>query len=113
MRKLPSYWRTVLCFFSGPGDRRILYSFPTRRSSDLPGRYQPRTRMDEQSLAELAQSIRSQGLLQPLVVRIDCASSADRKSTRLNSSHLGISYAVFCLTKKKHLSTSESGIRCS
>src|SRR5205814_3953142 len=25
----------------------------------------------------------------------------DRKSTRLNSSHLGISYAVFCLKKKK------------
>ncbi len=34
-----------------------------------PGRYQPRTRMDDQALAELAQSIRSQGLLQPLVVR--------------------------------------------
>src|SRR5947199_993950 len=28
-------------------------------------------------------------------------STADRKSTRLNSSHLGISYAVFCLKKKK------------
>src|SRR5205814_9464659 len=28
--------------------------------------------------------------------------SRDRKSTRLNSSHLGISYAVFCLKKKKH-----------
>src|SRR2546426_6846855 len=27
--------------------------------------------------------------------------SADRKSTRLNSSHLVISYAVFCLKKKK------------
>src|SRR5437899_8614707 len=27
-------------------------------------------------------------------------SSRDRKSTRLNSSHLGISYAVFCLKKK-------------
>src|SRR5258705_2910626 len=27
--------------------------------------------------------------------------NADRKSTRLNSSHLGISYAVFCLKKKK------------
>src|SRR5258705_3537485 len=27
----------------------------------------------------------------------------DRKSTRLNSSHLGISYAVFCLKKKKNL----------
>src|SRR5262245_58414169 len=29
------------------------------------------------------------------------ADVADRKSTRLNSSHLGISYAVFCLKKKK------------
>ena len=38
-------------------------------TSIRPGRYQPRTRMDEQALAELAQSIRSQGLLQPLVVR--------------------------------------------
>src|SRR5262245_64472014 len=28
------------------------------------------------------------------------AASVDRKSTRLNSSHLGISYAVFCLKKK-------------
>src|SRR5262245_62632992 len=27
--------------------------------------------------------------------------ATDRKSTRLNSSHLGISYAVFCLKKKK------------
>src|SRR5437899_5553152 len=30
--------------------------------------------------------------------------STDRKSTRLNSSHLGISYAVFCLKKKKEQS---------
>src|SRR5256886_12811298 len=29
--------------------------------------------------------------------------SADRKSTRLNSSHSQISYAVFCLKKKKHM----------
>src|SRR5699024_5724951 len=27
----------------------------------------------------------------------------DRKSTRLNSSHVSISYAVFCLKKKKHI----------
>src|SRR3712207_7875414 len=31
----------------------------------------------------------------------------DRKSTRLNSSHANISYAVFCLKKKKRLSTLE------
>src|SRR5205814_8031460 len=32
--------------------------------------------------------------------RADAARVRDRKSTRLNSSHLGISYAVFCLKKK-------------
>src|SRR2546430_8296545 len=31
--------------------------------------------------------------------------SQDRKSTRLNSSHSQISYAVFCLKKKKHQTT--------
>src|SRR3712207_7621539 len=30
----------------------------------------------------------------------------DRKSTRLNSSHANISYAVFCLKKKKHINNS-------
>src|SRR5947209_17074232 len=35
-----------------------------------------------------------------LVTGIDHAT--DRKSTRLNSSHANISYAVFCLKKKKH-----------
>src|SRR3712207_6855224 len=30
-----------------------------------------------------------------------CAEIIDRKSTRLNSSHANISYAVFCLKKKK------------
>ncbi len=34
-----------------------------------PGRYQPRTRMDEGSLYELAQSIKSQGVMQPILVR--------------------------------------------
>src|SRR5256885_7185141 len=34
--------------------------------------------------------------------------SGDRKSTRLNSSHLVISYAVFCLKKKKNCSHNNS-----
>src|SRR6266571_4592505 len=33
----------------------------------------------------------------------DRAARQDRKSTRLNSSHMSISYAVFCLKKKKHM----------
>src|SRR5437899_5172270 len=34
----------------------------------------------------------------------------DRKSTRLNSSHLGISYAVFCLKKKNKIASERSTI---
>lgn len=34
-----------------------------------PGKYQPRTRMDEASLQELAQSIKAQGVMQPVLVR--------------------------------------------
>src|SRR5436853_375009 len=36
----------------------------------------------------------------PVPARTIGPAAADRKSTRLNSSHLGISYAVFCLKKK-------------
>src|SRR5262245_63657283 len=39
--------------------------------------------------------------------RLARRSSSDRKSTRLNSSHLGISYAVFCLKKKKKIQKQE------
>src|SRR3712207_8339496 len=38
------------------------------------------------------------------------AERADRKSTRLNSSHANISYAVFCLKKKKKLSRKASSL---
>src|SRR2546430_11556036 len=36
--------------------------------------------------------------------------AGDRKSTRLNSSHSQISYAVFCLKKKKHLHNSTTPV---
>src|SRR5437868_10215104 len=52
---------------------------------------QPRQVMGD--LSELIASIAEKGILEPLLV--------DRKSTRLNSSHVSISYAVFCLKKKK------------
>src|SRR5690625_5333033 len=35
----------------------------------------------------------------------------DRKSTRLNSSHVAISYAVFCLKKKKKTNTNTTNIK--
>jgi ParB family chromosome partitioning protein len=36
----------------------------------VPGRYQPRTRMDEGALYELAESIKTQGIMQPILVRL-------------------------------------------
>jgi len=54
----------------GGGDetpRETLATLPVGRIR--PGRYQPRTKMDQQALSELAASIRSQGLMQPVLVR--------------------------------------------
>src|SRR2546428_4699413 len=42
------------------------------------------------------------------VARLSDASNADRKSTRLNSSHDQISYAVFCLKKKNNINHTRS-----
>src|SRR3712207_8580150 len=53
------------------------------------------------ALHETARRTRAQQLVADL--QIDDVISADRKSTRLNSSHANISYAVFCLKKKKNI----------
>src|SRR5437899_2969411 len=74
-------------FFYGYGGRRDLHSFPTRRSSDLA----PLGR------GELGLCLASAAIS---VVWFEAIKRLDRKSTRLNSSHLGISYAVFCSKKK-------------
>ena len=47
--------------------RDTLGSLPVNRIR--PGKYQPRTRMDQEALAELAASIKAQGLMQPVLVR--------------------------------------------
>src|SRR5262245_63955554 len=51
-------------------------------------------RAPRQSRSDDARHVRERQAAQP-------DGAGDRKSTRLNSSHLGISYAVFCLKKKK------------
>src|SRR5438105_10367477 len=84
-----------LFFFYFSRAHRDLHSFPTRRSSDLSGTcfHRPAPR----SLLSLTccRSFISCGRCFTARVR------RDRKSTRLNSSHEWISYAVFCLKKKK------------
>ena len=53
----------------GAGDKGDLRTLPI--SQLKPGRYQPRTHFDETALDELAESIRNQGLMQPILVRTD------------------------------------------
>src|SRR5256885_10820792 len=44
-------------------------------------------------------------ILERITTGVVSVDAADRKSTRLNSSHLVISYAVFCLKKKKQITS--------
>ena len=67
------------------GDASNTPAAPSGAPSQLPvaqiqaGKYQPRTRMDDGSLAELASSIKSQGIMQPVLVRpIDGAANGVR-----------------------------------
>src|SRR5438309_4248367 len=86
---------------------RDLHSFPTRRSSDLapPGvaieAVQPQRAdaLGDRLVAHGQQASLAGGEILVGVER-EAGRIADRKSTRLNSSHSSISYAVFCLKKK-------------
>src|SRR2546426_1806923 len=75
--------------------------FPTRRSSDLAdhGRALPDAPQRLAEIAAAAHERHAEGEL----VDVEVFVGRDRKSTRLNSSHLVISYAVFCLKKKNIL----------
>src|SRR5688500_19474878 len=77
-------------------------SFPTRRSSDLVEESGPEEGRGAEGVEEgepHAKAIPPQHRRQGEEDQHD-AQGGDRKSTRLNSSHLVISYAVFCLKKK-------------
>ena len=52
---------------AAPTPPGVLHALPLE--SIQPGKYQPRTRMDETSLAQLADSIKSRGVMQPIMVR--------------------------------------------
>src|SRR5438876_5660466 len=100
-------------FFYGYAHHLDLHSFPTRRSSDLVVlpvaaqglRQQEVTigaggdggQVGAQVVADRREVLALQGLFGQLP---PSRRFPDRKSTRLNSSHPSISYAVFCLKKK-------------
>src|SRR5699024_12080756 len=85
-----------------------LHSFPTRRSSDL--EFETPIKTLTTNFDSISKSIKDFGFsdkvvssLEKLITLISTSGvsaftvfSTDRKSTRLNSSHVSISYAVFC-----------------
>src|SRR5688500_19514913 len=84
-------------------DRRHLHFFPTRRSSDLATRRSGSSPRNEARDLSRRPFCRCSACGSPLssTTATPHPPEKDRKSTRLNSSHLVISYAVFCLKKKK------------
>src|SRR5205814_2426961 len=93
----------VLCllFLYSSGAHPHLHSFPTRRSSDL----EPADvvildlMLPDGDGLDICRQMRARSD-SPILMLTARGDPIDRKSTRLNSSHLGISYAVFCLKKK-------------
>src|SRR5207249_11819960 len=77
-----------LFFFYCYGAHRDLHSFPTRRSSDLAPSGAERSAEGEADINGIG------------IAHWPAPLMSDRKSTRLNSSHVSKSYAVFCLKKK-------------
>src|SRR5690606_42065307 len=93
---------------------RDLHSFPTRRSSDLEDRLGARGdgAVEGRRVLGVGPHHVPAEALERIVELVDRAAiqlaggdelvaRLDRKSTRLNSSHVKISYAVFCLKKKR------------
>src|SRR5690242_21408552 len=95
----------LVFFFSLYAHHQHLRSFPTRRSSDLFTTQEVKAIL-ERALADHEVYVRReydrvlQELLQEQYSNF-AKFNQDRKSTRLNSSHMSISYAVFCWKKKK------------
>src|SRR5438034_1038383 len=104
--RVPSCY--ILLSVLGYGAHRVLHSFPTRRSSDLIafwgwscGSAWNWIASGSYSWTELTIPPQSPGRAsRRFWPSTGCVRRADRKSTRLNSSHTVMSYAVFCLKKK-------------
>src|SRR5437879_9210928 len=104
MLRAHSYLVPSLFFFQSYADNRDLHSFPTRRSSDLPGLSPVCARALDAMVNAGPQTVRQ--------VK-STGRTRDRKSTRLNSSHRCISYAVFCLKKKKKQKSTDANNKIS
>src|SRR2546426_3466258 len=80
--------------------RRLGRNLKMTKNSATPSAKEINSRLNRhsQSMAKLRLTLPA---LRASQVATNAPSTKDRKSTRLNSSHLVISYAVFCLKKKK------------
>src|SRR5690606_41199697 len=104
-RCLPTIFKIILFIFHGYAAIHDLHSFPTRRSSDLtrPCAGMTLTRGSRTLPARISAANSGGYRRSPTATRqpmSEILAGKDRKSTRLNSSHVKISYAVFCLKKK-------------
>src|SRR5699024_11945870 len=105
-------------FHDPPRDHLSLHSFPTRRSSDLYMESPGKLPTEDQQFQVYKLAAEAMGTKKVVIRTADLGGDklpesmdfpgennpmmglfSDRKSTRLNSSHVSISYAVFCLKK--------------
>src|SRR5699024_12645411 len=92
----------TIFFLSGTGIHPHLPSFPTRRSSDLAGHRRIQVAHPFQHMVGVEVPTGHVRVVETHLgaMGLQGFGQRDRKSTRLNSSHVSNSYAVFCLKKK-------------
>src|SRR3712207_8864087 len=107
-----------VCFFFFFNDTATTEIYTLSLHDALPISVRIKSRIDRGGVVEnvWAENIKAKDMQREFVIlNMDYSSDRDRKSTRLNSSHANISYAVFCLKKKKTKSTTvtlyKSGVR--
>src|SRR5439155_25351105 len=102
--------QSLFLYMTPPAPSPTLFPYPTlfrssrTRSCTYPSRILPGPRRKRRSTPPARTRWSSARVPMP-------ADDQDRKSTRLNSSHVATSYAVFCLKKKKTLNNHEASLR--
>src|SRR6266496_4772291 len=97
-----------LSFIGGIGAANALADVPYPRPGTDPSQVR---QYFTQNAGPTRLSATGQAISAACLARFTASVARDRKSTRLNSSHVAISYAVFCLKKKKKRNRKKQSLR--
>src|SRR3712207_9411581 len=96
-----SYISLMICFFFNDTATTEIYTLSLHDALPIWDRQKVRFRIGPKAVSTAPQKATCLSMSSQPSGNRSSSSATDRKSTRLNSSHANISYAVFCLKKKQ------------